>query len=521
MSRSAGLSYSTIYGVALTVLAILFSILLFEVPPFMDDLNFTIGIEGADSIAERLSLCGRTMRRLYYTDAFRLHNIYATPILILLPKWIKVAILTGWLLIMIEGGRRAMSLSKKSILTYLWIAAAMLLLPWYDMMVATTFFLNYIPASALTLWTIYYVVAHHPDEMSSRKYLLILLLAFCAGWSHEAFCLPLCFFLTTYCLYLLIVNRKIPWKPAGITMAVALGIIPIVIAPSLLNRASGTTDATQAHPLWEMVMNLGPAAIASLFLLILSLIAYFKHKATKSVVIGIASLAAIIVSIAIGLRFKTTPRSFWAATLYACFGAIYILDQFRPAFWRHKGCMIAASSILMSLVYTNLIAAIIKQKKYGAEYSRVIEAYRHCDNPYGEVYADVTPPKIDLSLWKTSARALNEAVPLDFISMHYGDGTSLHLLPESLKDFAESADTTRYREGLWPKPKYIIYRGADMEPWMERTPILTLETSEGSIESRYSVTLFHNHEGAEYLLIIPHIVTLSPDTQILNASYSH
>lgn len=504
----------SLYPSFLAAVGVLFALLIWEMPLFMDDLNFSIPVADGSSWLTKMESAVRVWREKYFSDVFRLPNQFTPFMLMVMPKWLKAIMMSGILLLMLEGGRRAMRLTVDSGLCYAWILVAMVALPWYDMMVSTVFFMNYILCSALTLWLLHFILNRAPQLMSRSRFASILLLAFLSGWGHEAFGSCEIFFIATLALFSIKNNKTAAKRLAFVMLAVAAGTLMIFSSPAIWGRVARENSLSISHPFWEWAIQLGPAMLCVFVFLVIAAIFAKRNKLAK--VVTFATIVSFLPAIIIGIKYYNGPRTYWPLMLFAIFSSFYILSHSAGQWWRKKGVYCITASISILIVIGNLGYALYLQPRYTREMQEVINLYQAKSGNGGdvEIFADISQPEIDLSLLKTSARALNERTSLYFIMKYYGGNESLRLLPKQLENF-EGIDSDA---GTMVAGNVVVIKDSDYSKYMNRAATLKLHTQDGEIASRYRAELFHAKDSAQYVVLIPHATRLNPQLTIHKAT---
>lgn len=505
-----------LYVSTLVLAFVLMSWLLWIMPPICDDFRFMI--QGADAMSwgERfVAACGQ-VREAFFTDVFRLPNQTPSFLVNVVPDWLRIPILSGSLLLMLEGGRRAMRLDTDNGLTYMWILAAMLVLPWYDYMMATSYFINYVPVSAMVLWVLYFALDDRHLGFGRRGFAALGVLAFCTGWSHEAFAIPLIGLLTVCFVGRYKTVKNIPRRDKWLWGLLAAGSSLNFISPVLWMRVQESVDSTQRRPVWEIVMQAAPELLALAVFAVICLFCLRRDRQSRVAALGTA--VALVLSAMIVLNFYNGPRTIWAMVLLTLWGGFYILNRASENFWRKPAVFAVCCAAGIGGMSVNLAAAIVEQPRYTAEYERVIAAYTAPDNTTGEVFVDVSQPRFTPALLKTSVRSLNERTPLGCISRYYSEGRPrLQLLPARLRAYRGFDCDAVEGDSLVVYDNMPIVATTDPDAYLNRRRQLTLTTTGGTVESRYRASRFHALDGREYILLTPHAVVLDPTLRITGA----
>ena len=455
--------------ILLAITALLVGVLYFIAVPVADDYWFMTPRGKAVNFADTFAL----IRDRLATDQMRLPNQLLPLLLNHMARWLQALLVALLTLLTLIGGVRLASRGDAPTRGYVWAALFMLCLPWYDYLLALSYMLNYVLTSCLILWTIWIFCRRLEEPMGGAASGAVIFLALLAGWSHEAFSVPL---FGGLLLWMLMESRHAsrmrfytrgrrrsldePFAVrVGMLVAIAAGILIIAFSPSIWSRASEGAGLIASMPLWEFAMQLGPSLLLLFVMLIMVAIrAIGRDISRETLALAAMSLAAETIA----LLFYSGPRTTWAAELFA----ITAIAQTSPEI---KGVrsFAAAAAVCWAVV--------------------------------------IATPKADLSLFKTTVRNLSESTPRRFIESYYGK--PLTILPERLESFKPDESL---RSGTTDYPLYI-YNGlivSDKYPDRERLVLMMQESGGRWVESRYRVDPFTAGDGAELWLLTPHLATL-------------
>ena len=491
--------------ILLAITALLVGVLYFIAVPVADDYWFMTPRGKAVNFADTFAL----IRDRLATDQMRLPNQLLPLLLNHMARWLQALLVALLTLLTLIGGVRLASRGDAPTRGYVWAALFMLCLPWYDYLLALSYMLNYVLTSCLILWTIWIFCRRLEEPMGGAASGAVIFLALLAGWSHEAFSVPL---FGGLLLWMLMESRHAsrmrfytrgrrrsldePFAVrVGMLVAIAAGILIIAFSPSIWSRASEGAGLIASMPLWEFAMQLGPSLLLLFVMLIMVAIrAIGRDISRETLALAAMSLAAETIA----LLFYSGPRTTWAAELFA----ITAIAQTSPEIKGVRSSA-AAAAVCWAVVIGNLVAAIISQRQLSAETREVISRYEA--SPGGTIFYDITTPKADLSLFKTTVRNLSESTPRRFIESYYGK--PLTILPERLESFKPDESL---RSGTTDYPLYI-YNGlivSDKYPDRERLVLMMQESGGRWVESRYRVDPFTAGDGAKLWLLTPHLATL-------------
>lgn len=514
---------------AVALLSALFVLLLSYVPLALDDLWFLDDVHNAPGIDAFAALCRNLPQRLS-TDTGRLGTVLTPLFLGLFPKWVFNILSGGFFFLLAIGICRLARLRPGGLWSWIALAGAILVLPWYDYLLILTYTINYLWASTLAVWAAYLLLSGISRAGFAKRFGSALL-CFVAAWIHEGFGIPL----SAAALAIFVAYPAARSRRRLLTIATLAGTAMTALSPAIWNRLFYTSSAPgNSYPLGEALLHFAPLALAaSTFFLILALL-MLRRSCRRQLVADAATLffiTFIIVASAIAIVFYCGPRTTTPAILFAAVGTLRLLaPHFRPLPRKLSATLAAAIFLFLTL---HLAAAISLQRRLLLQFREVETLF--AQSPDGQVYIDLIQPRPDLTLFKTTVRQFHEYVPCFMFSRYYDPSGSrnLTILPVALRDFTpDGATPSRHIPGL------LIYRGyliARPDIAIPDKGILTLTTTDGTtITSRYRTRTFRTADSSSvrttdssnfrtadtttYLLITPHAQILDPDITILDAT---
>lgn len=506
-----------IYWTTAIALSLLIGLLFLSGYPMADDLWFSMpGYESASS-ADRLFMSAEVVQRTVVTDMFRFGNLLAPLTIMALPRTVTALIYGMLCLMSIEGMRRVLRAGFDSWVTYGGIFLFFIALPWYDYLLATSYMLNYLLSSVLILWAIDLFLrdVREIGGVSEGQYAAGCVVAFFAGWCHEGFALPVVCGMGVAILLIWWKLRKFPLRLAGILLCVACGVAVIFAGATFKTRSAGMFEAVERMPGWEFAIQLGPSLAILTVTLLLSLPVLIRDfNRPRLLLLLTSAVAAECVAVA----FYSGPRTGWPCVLYSMTALLSLPTEYgRFNKMSQRGVAFIAFAVLMS-VGLHLLYAIRSQLRLSEEYTSVMREY--AGSVSGEVYHDVTTPRVDLSLLKTSVRVLNDAHSLHFISL-YEMGKDerkgeLRILPSRLRGFLPelASSVSTGSDGYVYKDMAITGVNAGVP---EEGGLIEVTTVDGKKSiSRYRPIEFHDAAGRRYYWLMLHLQTISPETQIID-----
>lgn len=507
---------SAVYYIIIIAVTILLSLLIASGVPMVDDFRFNAMLPDNADCHERMRAAYARWISALDTEQFRLANQPVPWIENLLPRSVTAVILSLGVAFLIDTGRKLIKASYSSLRTYMWIAAIILLMPWYDYILAIPYMMNYPVSSAVALLTItLFLTPRHPAAL---KMGMLLMLCVCTGWMHEGFGLPVTIGMATW----IIAEKASGGKPGKLrmlmTLAVGAGVsIVLGFSPVLSTRTAESIGKIARMPLWEMAFQLGPSMLLLTTFIVLGTVSIVRKPRQSFLwMIGSMAVSAEIIAIV----FYNGARTTWPSMLFSIIGLLWLGRNMQI---NHK-FKLCVSTLCMAGVSINLIAAIQEQISCRQDFNRVMQLYLKSQT--GEVYYDIAPPHISLSLLKTSIRQFHERVPMLYISEHYAPHPPLSILPSRLArfDFNKAKMTDSIMPLYLYKNLLIIVPTDTLEAKYPADAIglhhkLSITTQTGDIiTSRYRLSTFHDASGRPFVLMMPHALTLNPALKIKSAT---
>lgn len=494
------------------ITGVLFAILISLTSAGADDLLFMVPMKGHEA---GFGLWGIMIERIpwiWETQSGRLGNFLAMPFLYLMPKWI-FGIISGFMVfLLITVSCRVSGARFGSIVSWLLYATIVLAFPWYDYLTLVTYAINYLWAATAITGAIYCYL--NIKKYEGIRLGLACVLMFIAGWIHEGFGAPLSAAITI-CL---ILNNK-PWsgKQIAAWISVCAGTCMTILSPVFWQRSERTTNYLLKFTYKEALMQLGPAFIfiIAFIILILWMLARSRRRQNifKSPILVLLIIAALGAA-AVFLKYYTGPRTGAPVMLFSALGCGYILSSISGVRQSYVLPQWFTGIIISGFSIVHLIYADIKQREFSKEYDEVTRLYQ--ESADGTFYYDLTYPKADLTLFKTSIRQFHEKVPKEFMRIYFSPENKMVILPTSMKGF--TPDRSKNSELT---PGAMIYNGWIVVPEdfdvdsFQRIRVFT-ENGE-NIPSRFRKDRFLCPGYGYYLLITPHIKVLDQTIQIKDA----
>lgn len=494
---------------AVSVIAATLFIFIYTFSPLeADDYWFLEGTQGMTHGWQMFLTACDTMKDRWLTDTGRLGNIINPVFLALLPKWVFNICSGISVFLLILFGCRLASARPGSLRSYLLLSAIVFCYPWYDYLFCITFGINYVIGMALVVVAAYYLLRSGRGGFST---ILICLLGFIAGWIHEGFGVPLaCGGIAVAVLrYVRHTLRRDYLVKLG---SLCLGSIMICFSPVFWNRAETAVSNIYKFPLKEMIMQIGPGVLLFVaFILCLAIVISRKSWRARLLREGIEKTlflgVVIIVSFAVMMKYYNGPRTGAGVVMFASIGIVALLQFIRVRIPR--AVQIISKVILAAAVLLNLGFAVAAQKKLLKEYNEVTALYE--DSPTGQIYYNLTYPKADLSMFKTTVRQFHERIPKRQLAQYLDADKELVILPTAILGLRAERLTPASRPGFYLYRGYIV-TAPDVEI---ESPQITVDIPGATnVSTRFRSDAFRDETGKEWIFIMPHIQTLDESLRI-------
>lgn len=505
-------SSETIFYSVVAIVALLFIAIYSFSPLEADDYWFLEGTQGMSQGWEMFLTACKTMKERWMTDTGRLGNIMSIPFLALLPKWVFNVISGIAVFLMVTFSCRLASAPSGSMRSYLLLTALVLCYPWYDYLFCITFGINYVWAMALTLMASYYLLRSHD---TNESIVLTSFLCFVAGWMHEGFGVPIsCGGIAV--AFLRYIRHTLRSGYVIKLCALVTGSLMTCLSPVFWYRAENDVSNIYKFPLKEMIMQIGPCtAIFIAFIGLLAIVLINRKwreslsKASNGIEKTLFFTIVLIVSLAVMIKYYNGPRTGAGIVMFASIGIIWF-SRFIGI--RLSGTVKKVSGIILTTAVTiNLGYAVYVQKKLLKEYHEIVRLF--AASPSGVIYYDLSYPKADLSMFKTTVRQFHEHIPKRELAWYLDKDKLMVILPTALEGLDISSVSKASRDG------FFIYRGyIVMDPAIDLdSPQISVSVpGDNKVHTRFRSDAFHDDAGKEWIFIMPHIQTLDEDLRILD-----
>ena len=485
-------------------------------PPGADDLLFMIPAKGHEPGFGLIKKMIEELPWVWETQSGRLGNFVSMPFLYLMPKWI-FGLITGLILsILILISCRLAKTRSGSIASWMLYATFIFAYPWYDYLTLVTYAINYIWAAAAVAAAMLFFL--NVRNASGAACICGCLLSFIAGWMHEGFGAPFTAGLTL-CIILKFIHHNLDRREIAAWICAGIGTCMTFMSPVFWLRSQRETNFLLKFTYKEFFMQLGPALIFVIALIILTVMLILKHRQRKPMRYSIRAILFIgcaIASTTVFLKYYTGPRTGAPVILYSAIGCGYLVRSLSGRIYNRSlqwgiGVIIASFSII------HLVYADASQVKCLQEYKQVTQLYQ--DSPDGTFYYDLSYPKADLSLFKTSVRQFHEKTPKAFMRQYFSPEKDMVILPSEMKGFSPQKSRASQSAG-----NAMIYNGWIVLPGnadINSSSRLHIFTATGeNLPSRFRIDRFNVAGYGEFILVTPHIKVLDPSIEIVDVDLS-
>lgn len=489
------------------IVAVLLGTLCAFTPLGADDLLFLGDLNLDGSLGYKWDKFVEACRLRWTTEPGRLGVLSSIAFLYFLPKWAFGIILAISFFILVRFCCRVTDVECGSILSWFVLAAIIFIEPWYDFMFHISYAMNYVVGGALAVASAYYFF--NIEKIYGWQLIGIYLLMYLTGWIHEAYSVP---FGIAATIWILRRYKSISLRTIFAWLFLVAGICTIALSPTLWRRAQWDMLIPKL-PIIEAIMQLGPALFLVIVFLIISRIAFHLRRIRKNTIkkdIWIFYFIFIIVSLGILIKFYSGPRTGYPIILFSIVGIAFLLRQFIVSSNRRLATTLWGTLISL-LCIGHLGYACYKEYQLRSEYNDIVDLYKASKD--GTFYYDLTYPKLDATLYKTSVRDFHSRIPMWMWERYYDGNKHLVILPTAMKGFSKASakNSSRTKNALIYNGWIVFPASYDLSGVVK----LTIYTKDGrKMLSRYRVDEFKDESGESYKLIVPHVKVLDQSLEI-------
>ncbi|MCM1152637.1 MAG: DUF6056 family protein [Muribaculum sp.] len=433
-----------IFGVIIGVISLLYGVLYYISPPWLDDCNYLMKSSGDPGSWKYFADTVRYCYERWQWDTGRLCNMAVAPFLALFPKWVFDLLTSVWIFLLFAAAVVFVKIRPFGWKNAVWILIVAFIIPWRDAMFTTVFAINYIwtvALAAIFIWLQF-------GSQSPEKAVLLIFVGFITGWWHEGMSAPLLSALSVYYLLSFIIEKNKPSKPQiAALIGLVVGMAMFAVVPGFRESFGWRSNKLIFIDFHWTLYNL------FLFngLFIIFIIAFFIALSVRKTRLGLLSakrpliiLISIacfgIVSSAVYYLYFSGPRMGMFNQLVCGLGILYLSQIFSacfglPQFLKsiRSGLLVTAFSV--GLVLVNIIAAIIIQSRLTKEATDVNEMIKRIGltTAHRQIFYDFTPHTRGIDFYKPSYHAV----------YYYSQINNVSILPTALLQFKNEGDAQR------------------------------------------------------------------------------
>ncbi len=371
-----------IAGVIVVVIAIAVAVWRFVCAPYADDFVYMHKVLATNNndfwnvVGQRIAGVGDAMESIvnhWLLINGRLANLLMI-LSVVMPQWL-VNLCHGavvgamiWLLMLCSGAKPLpWQAAAISVVMWKWF-------PWHDNMASSDFMFNY-PWSCVAMLGYSYLFLNVGKHRISI--VVMVAVAFIAGWMHEGFSIPLC---CASVVAILFSPKGIKKRQLPMFVALVAGTALCVFAPSTLMRADRQMNFRHIDYFVFLIKTILGVYPLYIYLMVLGFVAL--ERGIRHVFGEMRRdafwLMIVVVNVVVAVALQVSPRALWAADaalLVAVIGLLYRnFEWCRKPHYIVTGCMM----VVISLFMTELIRW---QYKAGEEQREIINRLESTRQP--------------------------------------------------------------------------------------------------------------------------------------------
>lgn len=327
---------------------------------------------------------------------------------------------------------------------YTWVLLTVLALLYlfpmpYRLWYSINYGCNYLWSLCFSVILLYYCMKINDKVKISKKTLVLLsLLSFITGWSHEAFSVPLSGALF---FYIVLNFKKFDKRLLYVAIPMWIGTIIMVLAPANFARFfGGGSGGSKIYAVANAIDNFMHIKLLWIFVVTVIILRFKNRVYLKSSLAECKLIVyALIIGVLFGLVANTAPYSFSAIELYSFLLTMKILVPLIEKM-RIKSVYLVLLTIAFIVHQSMIVKGEIIQSKAQRE---LITKYVESSDGVVNYNVPSTPWYLEpyVTKWKHS----NESVLYgDFIEFEYGDNKPLYALADA--DYRFLAEKDFYNE---------------------------------------------------------------------------
>ena len=504
-----------IYAIFTGILSLMFGLLLYLSPAYVDDAWYLEKSTGEPGSWEYFVATVSNSYRHWQYDTGRLCNMVAIPFLALFPKWVfSIATAVAIWIIYLSGPYLAKT-RYISIGSAFWIFIVTFVFPWFDFMMTVIFCCNYVWSVALAVIYLFLLnrFAGKPS-VSLLTNISLFIFATVVGWWHEGISVPLLVSIAAYFACSKMVPKKSGWcMVAGLVCGVGL----IVMMPAFRLSVSDRVSVLFKPVLWETVLGFCFVGLFFVYGCLLGVclgVGNIRHSVIRKLPILMAVLAFDIVGVAIFMKYYSGPRVGAFVQLSSAIG-IMILCNGVVSGKSLGGKRLSAgiTGLVFVMSFINLWAALEVQPGLTREYDEVklLSEINRGKNP-NVVFFDPTCRRLGIDLYKPSYKALTTPWGLEVLN-------NVTLVPTAFKDLRVGDAGLRQCSDrrLYIYKNHLVMKG---KVSLSSTTVWLYTLQGDAILSRVELREFKDGDGNWWTYVVTKAGTLTESLDIKDASFN-
>ena len=398
--------------VGVTILCILYGCIYWFTPWVGDDFWFSLGTNGISTGWIKFVKSLHILEDRLLSDPLRLANLLGPFFLALWPKLVFNILSSFFILAILVEMNYLGCMRAGGIRSWLSVALFTVCLPWYDYFFTIMFSLNYVWTMAICLAAM--LLLFYADKVSCGWHMYIgMAICFSAGWMHEGFGMPLAAGAVALG-WLRWRQNRLSKSYTLYTVALCIGAMMILFSPALWHRIDMDWKPGE-YPLSELVLQMGPGFAMTILMLavLLPVVCDNKRRERMFATCGCDRFLLLGVfltfSCVVVLKFFNGPRTACGVILADIILLMLALKGYSIKAKRMKMFAPVLKFIIFILLFCHLGYAALAQSKFLQENNEIVSLYQSSSN--GTIYFNMTYPKFDASLFKTTVRQFNERIP--------------------------------------------------------------------------------------------------------------
>lgn len=321
----------------------------------------------------------------WHNDNIRLGNVLGT-ILLLFPKWVGSGLmLLAWMYTVLESFRLIGINIGRSAMVSIGLVMFGLMIPWSEMMGSFIFQINYVGATAMSVFLIQMLRKHRRSRSAGSGVLLFILAMFC-GWWHEGFGVPL----LGGILFLILVDKDFRNRQSYLVVAgLVVGTLILAKCPGVMNRGEIVKKNVQRFDLNNLIYFFSWRWTFWVFAT-LTAITLFTRKGRRSLAHPLILFLIVsgLVSLVIGMGCAIWRRSSWWSDFAFILCSLYMTKELCGSWMsRYRLSNLVVCVPLLLLLYANQAFVGYYSMEIRAQRDALLKHYR--EDPYTPFFGKV------------------------------------------------------------------------------------------------------------------------------------